>query len=134
MKTVKVKVEDLLPLIEEAFLNNQSFDLTVKGTSMSPTFENGKTVVTITKYTGELKKNDVYLYKYENKILLHRLVKVKNNHFIFLGDSLYQKEYVSESDIIGVVTKVDQKPFVTSFKTKCYLYKRNIKSFIKRVL
>lgn len=134
MKKIKTSIESLLPLIEESFQNNQEVSIPVKGTSMSPTFKDNQTKVTLVHYQNKLVKNNVYLYKYENRVLLHRYLKTKNETHIFRGDNCINYEYVDEDNIIGFVTKVDNIDFKTTVKTKYILFIKNVKAKIKKRL
>lgn len=133
MKTVKTSIESLLPLITESFNNDQEISFTVIGTSMSPTLIHNKTTVTL-KESTTLKKKHIYLYKYQDKILLHRYIKTKNNIHLFKGDNCANFEYVEQSSLIGVVTKVNNEQFKISLKTRIHLLKRTLKEFIKKLI
>ena len=67
----------------------------VKGSSMWPFFKDGITSVTLTK-VEKLKKLDVCLFNYKDKYFLHRLIKIKDNDYIFKGDGLSSKEIVKK--------------------------------------
>lgn len=133
MKKIKVSIQDLYPLIKETLENDQSFDLTVKGTSMYPLLIHEKSVVTIERFST-LQKQFIYLYKYQDKILLHRYLKSKNGILIFRGDNCSTFEYVDKDTIIGVVTKIDGKDYVINWKQKRFLLFKEIKQKIKNLI
>ena len=92
---------------EEYIQKNGSLTYTNVGVSMMPLLRQGKDLFTVTKRNGErCKKGDVVLYKRPpNKYVLHRIVEVRDNGYVILGDNCINKEYgIKDSDIIGVMT------------------------------
>ena len=92
---------------EEYIQKNGSLTYTNVGVSMMPLLRQGKDLFTVTKRNGErCKKGDVVLYKRPpNKYVLHRIVEVRDNDYVILGDNCINKEYgIKDSDIIGVMT------------------------------
>ena len=92
---------------EEYIEKNGSLTYTNVGTSMMPLLRQGKDLFTITKRNGErCKKGDVVLYKKPpNKYVLHRIIEVRENDYVILGDNCINKEYgIKDSDIIGIMT------------------------------
>lgn len=98
----------------------------VKGSSMWPFFKDGKTTITLTKI-DEIKKLDICLFIYKDKYLLHRLIKIKGDDYIFKGDGLISKEIVKREDIIGRVKSYETKKEVDvnkfSYKLRVFLYR-----------
>ena len=76
-----------------------------KGISMLPLLRQGKDIVVITKPVGELKKGDVPLYKRRNYdfLVLHRIIKVRENDYVIRGDNTYSLEYVPKDFVVGVL-------------------------------
>lgn len=68
MKTISLNSEDLLPLIEETLKLDSSFNLKVKGYSMRPFLRNVLSKVILVK-PESLRKNDICLFKYHDKII-----------------------------------------------------------------
>ena len=81
------------------------------GVSMRPLFKTHRDVVVIEKPKGELKKYDVVLYKAlnEEKFILHRIIGVREDHYIIRGDNTFLKEYVKKDRIVGVLTSFNRK-------------------------
>lgn len=127
MKTVKASITSLLPHIYDAFDHQQDISFTVKGRSMEPSLQDNKSKVTLEAFSGHLQKKHIYLYKLNDKVLLHRYIKSKDGIHYFLGDNCSSYEYVSKSDIIGKVIKVDENAFQYSLKTALYLFLRRVK-------
>lgn len=133
MNKVRATITDLLPLITESFENNQDITFKVMGTSMEPNLHHNQTMVTIKQFTT-LKKNHIYLYHYDDIILLHRYIKTVNHIHYFKGDNVPLYEYVNEQDIIGEVIQINHKQFHVTPKYHISKLKQNIKAFLtKRV-
>ena len=82
-----IKMDNLYPLMLDAFENNMTFTFPVKGTSMRPLLKTND-VVTIEK-SNEFKVGDVILYKRDNgQFVFHRIRKInkKNNTYVLVGD------------------------------------------------
>ena len=92
-------------LVLKALETKGEFISLIKGLSMMPLLRQGKDIVVITKPTGELKKGDVPLYKRRNYdfLVLHRILKVRDNDYIIRGDNTYSLEYVPKDYVIGVL-------------------------------
>lgn len=119
------KVEAFAPLIEEAFSRNQKFKMPVNGVSMLP-FLN-KTHFVVLDKPNNLKRNDMILYKRENgQYVLHRIFRVKKDHFQLIGDNQFYREYpIYENQVIGKVVSVikgNKVDNLNSFKYKLYLF------------
>ncbi|WP_025725635.1 S24/S26 family peptidase [Acholeplasma granularum] len=98
--------------------DNKEVEIIVTGNSMLPFYKNGETIVTLKK-EDTYKKLDVVLFKYQNRFVLHRIIKIKNNTYFIKGDGSFRTEVVSKPDILGKVIK-----FTTKNKTiKCYQLK-----------
>lgn len=94
------KVTDYEQLIkEQGFVCN-----TIVGRSMYPMLRNRKDTIVVKKVSGRLKKYDVPLYKRDGKYILHRIIAVKSDHYVIRGDNCYEREYVTDDMIIGVLS------------------------------
>ena len=77
------------------------------GVSMMPLLRQGRDLFTVRKKGPErCKVGDVVLYKRPpDKYVLHRIVEVRRDSYVILGDSCVNREYgVTDSDILGVMT------------------------------
>ena len=98
---------------------------TIVGKSMYPMLRNRKDVVVISRYKGKLKKYDIPLYQRDDKYVLHRIVEVKPEYYVIVGDNCINKEYVKEEQIIGVLTdfyRGERKVDMNGWKDKIYVY------------
>ncbi len=119
----KITMNDLLPFIEDAFLNNKTFKLQITGTSMLPLLVAGRDSVILKKVSEPLKTGDLPLYKRaDGTFVLHRIVGSDSNGFIMCGDNQSQKESgITENQIIGIVTAITRKGKTFSVDDKKYL-------------
>ena len=79
---------------------------TCRGVSMLPLLRQQKDLFTITKRQSRCKKYDVALYKRaDGAYVLHRIIKVLPEGYVFLGDNCLNKEYgITDQDVLGVMT------------------------------
>ena len=91
----------------EELLKTQDEVLTrTKGTSMRPLLRQGRDIVVIKRPRFPLKAGDAPLYRVKGKkeLVLHRILKVRRDGtYIIRGDNLFVKEYITESQIVGVM-------------------------------
>ena len=77
------------------------------GTSMMPLLRQGRDLFTVRRKGPErCKVGDVVLYRRPpDKYVLHRIVEVREDSYVILGDNCICREYgVTDSDILGVMT------------------------------
>ena len=75
-----------------------------KGNSMWPTLKNAKQSVVLLPKKERLKKMDVAAYERDDGVIvLHRIIGLKDDGYVFCGDSLSQKEYVKEDAVFAVM-------------------------------
>ncbi len=96
------------PLSYEQYLeNNGSLTYTNVGVSMLPLLREGRDLFTVRKKGEErCRKGDVVLYRRPpDKYVLHRVVEVRPDSYVILGDNCVSREYgITDSDILGVMT------------------------------
>lgn len=82
-----------------------------RGVSMRPLFRENRDLVTIRPYRGGgLQKYDVPLYRRsDGRFLLHRVIGVQNGAYVIRGDNTFEKEFVPESRVVGVLTEFRRK-------------------------
>ena len=77
------------------------------GISMLPLLRQGKDLFTVEKKGNErCKAGDVVLYRRPpDAYVLHRVIQVRAEDYVILGDNCINKEYgITDEDIIGVMT------------------------------
>ncbi len=95
------------PLSYEEYLDqNGSMTYTNVGVSMLPLLRQGKDLFTVRKKGSErCKVGDVVLYRRGDRYVLHRVVEVRENDYVILGDNCVCREFgVTDEEIIGVMT------------------------------
>lgn len=92
---------------EEYLEQNGEMTYTNRGISMLPLLKQGRDLFTIRKKgTERCQKYDVVLYRRPpESYVLHRIVAVRPDDYILLGDNCLNKETgITDRDIIGVMT------------------------------
>ena len=103
-------IESQRCFIEDELERHGVYASTTRGVSMRPLFRTGRDMVIISRPEGEQKKYDVVLYRDgKGKYILHRIISVKDTHYVIRGDNTYVREYVDKSRIIGVLTEFNRK-------------------------
>ncbi|CDR31371.1 signal peptidase I [Acholeplasma oculi] len=132
MKQVTLKNDAFMALIIEHLNLGQEVSFIVKGTSMMPFFKNMRTEVIVKKFSS-YKKNDVVLFTFEGKELLHRIIKIDQDQVTLRGDGSYQKEVILMHEIHGKVIRFKtrgKKIWAYGFKHRLW----NILYFMRPVL
>ena len=106
----ELRLEQLLPLIQEQLNAGKSVRFSPRGISMLPMLRQGMDSVVLSPLPSKLKKYDLPLYRRENgQFVLHRIVKAGET-YTCVGDNQFALEKgVEHSQIIGVCTAVQRK-------------------------
>ena len=93
--------------IEEQLRTNGVYVSTTVGTSMKPMLRNRRDRIVLLPVGKErLKRWDLPMYRREDgKYVLHRIIAVKDGHYVIRGDNTYKKEYVRDEQILGYVSE-----------------------------
>ena len=97
---------------EDYIEQNGSLTYTNVGVSMLPLLRQGKDMFIVSKRDGQrCKVGDVVLYKRPpDQYVLHRIIKVRQNDYVILGDNCVNREYgTRDEDILGVMTGFQRK-------------------------
>ncbi len=94
--------------VRDSLAENGSVRFKVKGVSMQPLLRNDRDEVLVLRYDGlgELKRGDIVLFKYGERHVLHRIIKISPNCIVLRGDNAVNREYCRKEDILGVVDKI----------------------------
>lgn len=93
--------------IEDGIKKNGYHLATISGDSMMPLLRNRRDMVKIVPAQGILKKYDLPLYKRPTgEYVLHRIVKVKKDHYVICGDNRFLREKVPFDWIVGVTESI----------------------------
>lgn len=74
------------------------------GFSMYPTFIKDDLLLIVKKDNYSL--YDIVLYKVDDKYIAHRIVDIKDNHYIIRGDNAITDEIVSFDSVLGYVKSI----------------------------
>ena len=143
------RLENLMPLILDSLDRGNTVRFSPRGVSMLPMLRQGIDSVELGPLPERLKKYDLPVYRYPSgKYVMHRVVKVEEDHYVCLGDNTYTLEHIQHEQLIGVVTafKRGEKRIEvenTAYKLYCRLWVasyplrkllRRTKSWLKRQL
>lgn len=100
--------EELLPLVRERLAAGFKVRyLPFCGVSMLPLLRRGIDSVEIGPLPEKLKKYDLPVYRGRNGMyIMHRVVNVKDDHYICRGDNTYIYEYIRPEQMLGIVTTI----------------------------
>ena len=114
--------------IEEYLKQHDTLTYRNVGASMLPLLKQGRDLFTVTRKTDErCRKYDVALYKRKDgAYVLHRIVEVRKDDYVFLGDNCIEKEYgITDQDIRGIMVSFVHRGNSYSVEDFCYrLYVR----------
>ena len=96
---------DMMPLIIERLNAGQNVrGLTFQGVSMRPMLREETDTVEVTASPEILRRYDLPVYcGPDGKFVMHRIVDVKPDHYVCLGDNTYHYEKVRREQIVAVV-------------------------------
>ena len=92
---------------EEYLEKNGELTYTNVGTSMMPLLKQNRDLFTVERRGRKrFRAGDVVLYRRPpDKYVLHRIIKVRPNDYVILGDNCVSKEYgITDKDILGKMT------------------------------
>lgn len=94
--------------VESEIEKGNSVRLRLKGNSMLPFLRNGVDEVVLYPCKKEdLHPMDIVLFRFKGRHLLHRIIKMDNNHLYIRGDgSIKAKEVCLYSDVVGKVQEI----------------------------
>ena len=103
---------------EELLKRDGSFLYTFKGVSMKPLLHQGKDVVIISSIDRPIKKLDIVLYKVGERYVLHRVIKIKKDHYVIRGDNTYSEEFIPKDNVFGILTSYYKNDKLKKVNTK----------------
>lgn len=98
--------DEMMQLLREHLDRGQKVRyLPFRGVSMLPMLRQGTDSVELAPVTATLKKYDLPVYRYPNgKYVMHRIVEVRGDSYICLGDNTYEYETIDPAWVVGVVS------------------------------
>ena len=117
--------DELIPFLKERLAAGQTVRyLPFRGFSMLPMLRQGKDMVELSPLPHKLKKYDLPVYQCPSgKVVMHRVVAVKEDHYVCLGDNTYSYETITPDQMIAVVSafkRGDRRIEVTSCAYQLY--------------
>lgn len=108
--------------IKEVLDANGIYTGLTKGISMEPLIHHQKDNIIIVKPKCRLKKYDVPVYLNNGKYIMHRVIEVKEDHYVIVGDNLTKREYVTDDMVVGVLVGFykNGKRYVDFEKSRAY--------------
>lgn len=100
------RVIEQMPIIRMLLAEGKTVtNLPFEGVSMRPLLRQGRDTVDLSPLPPRLKKYDLPVYRYPSgKIVMHRVVAVRPDHYVCLGDNTYRYEHITPEQMIGLVT------------------------------
>lgn len=121
METVKVPMESLYEVILLQLQNGGKATLVVTGVSMKPMLVEHRDSVLLTPVTAKPKPGDIFLYRRESgSFVLHRLVGVMPEGYLFCGDNQCVRERVTQEQLLAIVSGFTRKGKQRSLKNPLY--------------
>lgn len=94
---------DNYPNFEQALSGCGEYVTQVCGVSMYPMLRYRRDPVLIHPVGGELKRYDVAVYNRGDGYVIHRILAVRTDCYVFRGDNCIGKEIIPKSQVVGVV-------------------------------
>lgn len=111
--------------VEKYLKEKGEYVATTIGISMYPLLKHKQYAVKIVSANGRLKKYDVALFRRGQQLVLHRVIKVYPDKYFIRGDNCENGEYISDSQIVGVLAEIKGKDKELKVTDKSYiLYSR----------
>ena len=109
-KNYSLKLEEMLPLIEEKLKSGAPVKFVPRGVSMLPLIRQGKDSVIIERVKERPKTGDVIFYRRpDGQFVLHRIVGEDSRGYVLCGDNQIVKEFgVTDDYIIGIMTSIER--------------------------
>jgi hypothetical protein len=80
------------------------------GVSMKPMIYDRKGIVEIHTLEGEARRYDVVMYLRSDGVgVIHRVLHVKDDHYVIVGDNCWRLEYVPKKDVYGIAVRFYRK-------------------------
>lgn len=118
----RVKLEELLPIIEEKLSAGGTVVLPITGTSMLPLLVAGRDKVTLKSAVLPLEKDTIPFYRRDDgAFVLHRKVGEDENGYVMCGDNQWVREHgITDKNIIGEVAFITRKGKTFSVSSRRY--------------
>ena len=125
LKDKQVFEEELMLVLRERLNAGQKVRfLSFRGVSMKPMLRQGRDSVELAPLPERLKKYDLPVYQYPSgKYVMHRVIEVRDDGYVCMGDNTYSPEYIKPEWMIAVVSafkRGNHEISVDSWKYRAY--------------
>ncbi len=101
-----------------------------KGVSMEPMLRQNRDLVILQVPDSRLHKYDVALYRRGASYVLHRVIRVRKDYYLFRGDNTYALERVPDEAVIGLLTGFQRNGRQYSVTSRAYRAYARLWTFI----
>lgn len=107
-KEIRLVSNNYFAQAAERLASGTAVRLSVMGNSMLPFILGGKDQITLVPYSGQdLPLGIAALYRWEDKYMIHRLVKKDASHYHFLGDgNICRLEIIRRDQVLGILQTI----------------------------
>ena len=133
--------DELMELVRERLAAGQTVHyLPFRGVSMLPMLRQGIDTVELAPLPPKLKKYDLPVYQYPSgKYVMHRVVAVREDHYLCLGDNTYEYETICHDQMIALVSAFKRGEKCVSVKSlpyriycRLWVFSYPLRKFLKR--
>ncbi len=130
-----IKVEELFPIMQEAFQNQKTFLMPIKGTSMQPLWHTGDKVE-LSRIETPKKKDVLFYQRHDGSYVLHRLWKIREDTYFMIGDHQLVLEEISKEQcfakVVAYYTKKGKRKQLKGFSYRIYCFSLHFR-WIRRI-
>lgn len=101
--------EILFAEVEDCLGRGESITIPFSGTSMGWLLHTNKDKITLSPIVCPLQVNDVVLFRYKDRHILHRIIQMDSEHIVTQGDACVSKEFICSRDVVGILSHVRRK-------------------------
>lgn len=107
----KINTREYVSILKELVLNGDEVSIKVAGSSMAPFLIHNRDIVYFRKIDKPLHKGDICFFQRKNgQYVVHRIYKVKNDEYYFIGDNQVEIEGpIERKQIFAIVYQVRRK-------------------------
>lgn len=106
MNAAPIPPSQVLSELKKAFSQGRQISIQVTGTSMVPFLRHGKDWVLVEPLAEEPQVGQILLFRVGDRLLLHRLRRKRQGHYIMNGDGRSSCEEIAPEQVEAVVTAV----------------------------
>ena len=125
--------------MRQRFANGDTVRIAFAGSSMLPLIDGTSDYLLLEPLKSELHPGDIYLFFYDNRCVIHRLLRVEGDALAFRGDNSKSEEHVRRSDVQAHLVGVEHHDgsvsycdsFSWRFRSRCLLMRRSLNESLR---